>query len=90
MTWRHRNDMTVNLRTALIVGLLVVAIYSWMIWCTSEPETVNIDRSEYTETPRQREWVEKRIAYHGLNGVVVLRGSARGWEFYRDGQWCKL
>lgn len=90
MTWRNRNDMPGNLRTALIVGLLVGAIYVWMLWCTAGPETVKVNQSEYTETPRQREWVERRIAYHGLTGVVVLRGSARGWEFYRDDQWCKL
>jgi hypothetical protein len=59
-------------------------------WVTMQLAAPIIPRKVYTETPAERARIEKRIAYHGLNGVVVLRESPRGWEFQRSGRWCKL
>lgn len=89
MTWRTRNDMTSNLRTAFIVGLLILVIFLWILWCTAGPEA---ETAEYIETPQQREQIEKRMRYHGLgmNGVEVMRECGESWCFYRQGQWVRL
>jgi len=81
MTWKYRNEVCVMILFILITVLTSI----WMMWMIVVPKPI-----EYKESPQERKRIETRIAYHGLSGVVVLRESKRGWEFKRDGQWCKL
>ena len=82
--------MTTRQKEIIGIAFLILAVFIWVRWCTTDIFPLQAKRPEYIETPQQRKLIERRIAYHGLNGVVVLRESNRGWEFSRDGQWCKL
>ena len=87
MTWRTRSSFE-HVWTALVIGSLVFVIFlAFIPYTPDEPAPSPV---EYRETQAERARIEKRIRYHGLNGIVVLRESDRGWEFYRDNQWCKL
>ena len=73
---------------ALLFLAAATAILIWVLFFTPDP--VQQARAVVEETPEERAYVEKRIQYHGLNGIIVLRESDRGWEFERQGQWCRL
>lgn len=70
----------------IILSLMFAGLVWWVACQLNAPAGVN----EYRESVENRQDIESRIAYHGLDGVVMLRESPRGWEFSRDGQWCKL
>lgn len=72
-----------------LIGCLLFCVLFWM-GVFDVVDTVVHKQPRQVESPEERARIEKRMKYHGLNGVVVLRESARGWEFERDGEWCKL
>lgn len=73
-------------RNIIILTTMFAMLLWWVSWQLAAPAV----RNEYRETVAERARVEARMAYHGLNGAVLLRPSPRGYEFYRDKQWCKL
>lgn len=75
-------------RVFLVGSLLFCAIFWWCVFWVVD--TVQEQPPILNELPEERARIEKRMKYHGLTGVVVLRESERGWEFERDGEWCKL
>jgi len=95
MTWRTRSSFE-HVWTALVIGSLVFVIS--LAFITYTPDEPAPPTAPYHESPAEKARIEKRMAYHGLiyhgkpAGIIVMRDSDRGWEFYRDrdGQWCKL
>ena len=83
--------MTTRQKEIIGIACLILVILIWVLWCTA-PDPIQVNRAEYTETPKQRAEIEKRMRYHGLgmNGVEVLKECEGAWCFYRDNQWIKL
>ena len=71
----------------IVCSGLFMALYAWVLVAINT--TVGEPPSPL-ETPEAKARIEKRMRYHGLSGVVILRESQRGLEFERDGKWCKL
>ncbi len=75
-------------RIITISAFITLALYWWALTAINAPVC---DSLNPIETPEEREKIEQRINYHGLNGVVILYLGRDGqYRFERDGQWCKL
>ena len=76
----------------VVIALMVLIIMALVEACERLriPEPPPIE--PYIQTPEEREWVKKRMRYHGLgmNGVEVMKEIDGHWHFYRDGQWIRL
>lgn len=70
--------------------IVLVVLIGLLTWWVSNQLAAPAMQNEYREATQERARITKKMKYHGLNGVVMLRESPRGWEFERDGQWCKL
>ncbi len=80
MEWKYR---------IFLIGSLLACFLCWSRVFTVVDKV--IEQPKHVETPEERARIEKRMQYHGLNGVVVLYLGRDGkYRFERGGQWCKL
>lgn len=88
MNWNDRQEWERHIKVT--IGII---IFATLLFFTAinvyQPQAQ--DNGEPFESPDQRAYINQRMQYHGLNGVVVLYlGHDGQYRFKRDGQWCKL
>lgn len=70
----------------ILAILIVWGVLALLFWSLVAVNSVAKEPPAPIETKAAKAWIEKRMRYHGLSGVVVLRESDRGLEFERDGR----
>jgi hypothetical protein len=88
MNWNSREEWQRHIKVTIGIIIFATLLFFTAINVYQLPEQ---DNGEPFESTDQRAYINQRIKYHGLNGVVVLYKAHDGqYRFERDGQWCKL